>query len=156
MSGSVLHVRCRRDAGCWASAADTLVGKRFFFQLEYRVVICLQVTSFIREESRENMQIIVISLKEEFFSKADALLGVYSDVGHIFHVVYSVEIPPHWWVFPPLFSSWMVSCSAAFWPWTCVLTLWLKRRATTKRTRSPKQTEDRSPVARTFLHEWNH
>lgn len=26
------------------------------------------------------MQIIVISLKEEFFSKADALLGVYSDV----------------------------------------------------------------------------
>lgn len=26
------------------------------------------------------MQIIVISLKEEFFSKSDALLGVYSDV----------------------------------------------------------------------------
>lgn len=42
--------------------------------------IILQVTSFIREESRQNMQIIVISLKEEFFSKADALLGVYSDV----------------------------------------------------------------------------
>lgn len=42
--------------------------------------VCIQVTSFIREESRENMQIIVISLKEEFFSKADALLGVYSDV----------------------------------------------------------------------------
>ncbi|AWP07889.1 putative structural maintenance of chromosomes protein 1B-like isoform 2 [Scophthalmus maximus] len=39
-----------------------------------------KVTSFIREESRQNMQIIVISLKEEFFSKADALLGVYSDV----------------------------------------------------------------------------
>uniref|UniRef100_A0A7N8XW47 Structural maintenance of chromosomes protein n=1 Tax=Mastacembelus armatus TaxID=205130 RepID=A0A7N8XW47_9TELE len=39
-----------------------------------------KVTSFIREESRENMQVIVISLKEEFFSKADALLGVYSDV----------------------------------------------------------------------------
>ncbi|XP_074533996.1 structural maintenance of chromosomes protein 1B [Halichoeres trimaculatus] len=38
-----------------------------------------KVTSFIREESRTNMQIIVISLKEEFFSKADALLGVYSD-----------------------------------------------------------------------------
>ncbi|XP_041651704.1 structural maintenance of chromosomes protein 1B isoform X2 [Cheilinus undulatus] len=38
-----------------------------------------KVTSFIREESRKNMQIIVISLKEEFFSKADALLGVYSD-----------------------------------------------------------------------------
>ncbi|XP_028305642.1 structural maintenance of chromosomes protein 1B [Gouania willdenowi] len=38
-----------------------------------------KVTSFIREESIRNMQIIVISLKEEFFSKADALLGVYSD-----------------------------------------------------------------------------
>lgn len=43
-------------------------------------LVCIQVTSFIREESRENMQIIVISLKEEFFSKSDALLGVYSDV----------------------------------------------------------------------------
>lgn len=42
--------------------------------------VCIQVTSFIREESRNNMQIIVISLKEEFFSKSDALLGVYSDV----------------------------------------------------------------------------
>lgn len=29
------------------------------------------------------MQIIVISLKEEFFSKADALLGVYSDVKNL-------------------------------------------------------------------------
>uniref|UniRef100_A0A673CIB4 Structural maintenance of chromosomes protein n=1 Tax=Sphaeramia orbicularis TaxID=375764 RepID=A0A673CIB4_9TELE len=39
-----------------------------------------KVTSFIRHESSRNMQIITISLKEEFFSKADALLGVYSDV----------------------------------------------------------------------------
>lgn len=38
------------------------------------------MTSFIREETRENTQIIVISLKEQFFSKSDALLGVYSDV----------------------------------------------------------------------------
>uniref|UniRef100_A0A667YJS6 Structural maintenance of chromosomes protein n=1 Tax=Myripristis murdjan TaxID=586833 RepID=A0A667YJS6_9TELE len=42
-----------------------------------------KVTSFIREESRQNMQIIVISLKEEFFSRADALLGVYSDVSAV-------------------------------------------------------------------------
>uniref|UniRef100_A0A673CEP2 Structural maintenance of chromosomes 1B n=1 Tax=Sphaeramia orbicularis TaxID=375764 RepID=A0A673CEP2_9TELE len=35
-----------------------------------------KVTSFIRHESSRNMQIITISLKEEFFSKADALLGV--------------------------------------------------------------------------------
>ncbi|KAK0150277.1 Structural maintenance of chromosomes protein 1B [Merluccius polli] len=37
----------------------------------------MHVTSFIREESVERMQIIVISLKEEFYSQADALLGVY-------------------------------------------------------------------------------
>ncbi|XP_010768853.1 structural maintenance of chromosomes protein 1B-like [Notothenia coriiceps] len=37
-----------------------------------------RVTSFIREESRENFQIIIISLKEGFFSKSDALQGVYS------------------------------------------------------------------------------
>ncbi|XP_061532831.1 structural maintenance of chromosomes protein 1B [Phycodurus eques] len=38
-----------------------------------------KVTNFIREESRKKMQVIAISLKEEFFSKADALLGVYPD-----------------------------------------------------------------------------
>ncbi|KAG7257583.1 hypothetical protein CRUP_037398 [Coryphaenoides rupestris] len=35
------------------------------------------VTSFIREESKEGMQFIIISLKKEFYSRADALLGVY-------------------------------------------------------------------------------
>ncbi|KAI4881270.1 hypothetical protein NFI96_033789, partial [Prochilodus magdalenae] len=39
-----------------------------------------KVTNFIREQSRENFQIIVISLKEEFYSRSDALLGVYSEV----------------------------------------------------------------------------
>ncbi|XP_061107767.1 structural maintenance of chromosomes protein 1B [Conger conger] len=38
-----------------------------------------KVTSYIREKSREHFQIVVISLKEEFYSKADALLGVYSE-----------------------------------------------------------------------------
>uniref|UniRef100_A0A8C7LVV2 Structural maintenance of chromosomes protein n=1 Tax=Oncorhynchus mykiss TaxID=8022 RepID=A0A8C7LVV2_ONCMY len=38
-----------------------------------------KVTSFIREQSRESLQIIVISLKEEFYSRADALLGVYPE-----------------------------------------------------------------------------
>ena len=33
------------------------------------------------------MQIIVISLKEEFFSKSDALLGVYSDVTNVYIVL---------------------------------------------------------------------
>ncbi|XP_067292986.1 structural maintenance of chromosomes protein 1B [Pseudorasbora parva] len=37
-----------------------------------------KVTGFFRMMSRENCQIIVISLKEEFYSRADALLGVYS------------------------------------------------------------------------------
>ncbi|XP_073724742.1 structural maintenance of chromosomes protein 1B isoform X3 [Misgurnus anguillicaudatus] len=37
-----------------------------------------KVTGFFREMSRESCQIIVISLKEEFYSRADALIGVYS------------------------------------------------------------------------------
>lgn len=47
-------------------------------------LLWMQVTSFLQDESSSNMQIIVISLKEEFFSKADALLGVYSVVTNIF------------------------------------------------------------------------
>ncbi|KAJ7329449.1 hypothetical protein JRQ81_015623 [Phrynocephalus forsythii] len=35
-----------------------------------------KVSSFIRQQSHERFQIIVISLKEEFYSKADALIGV--------------------------------------------------------------------------------
>ncbi|TSS60401.1 Structural maintenance of chromosomes protein 1B [Bagarius yarrelli] len=37
-----------------------------------------QVTSFIREQSQNKFQFIIISLKEEFYSRSDALLGVYS------------------------------------------------------------------------------
>lgn len=47
-------------------------------------LLWIQVTSFLQDESSSNMQIIVISLKEEFFSKADALLGVYSVVTNNF------------------------------------------------------------------------
>uniref|UniRef100_A0A3Q2TN66 Structural maintenance of chromosomes protein n=1 Tax=Fundulus heteroclitus TaxID=8078 RepID=A0A3Q2TN66_FUNHE len=55
-----------------------------------------KVTSFMREESRENMQIIVISLKEEFFSKADALLGVYSDFdGCMFSRILTLDLRPY-------------------------------------------------------------
>ncbi|KAM9815022.1 structural maintenance of chromosomes protein 1B [Syngnathus typhle] len=36
-----------------------------------------KVTSFLREECQKNMRVIVISLKDEFFSKADILMGVY-------------------------------------------------------------------------------
>ncbi|XP_061576288.1 structural maintenance of chromosomes protein 1B [Cololabis saira] len=54
-----------------------------------------KVTSFIREESRQNMQIIVISLKEEFFSKADALLGVYSGFDeYMFSQILTLDLRP--------------------------------------------------------------
>ncbi|KAM6093503.1 structural maintenance of chromosomes protein 1B [Chlamydotis macqueenii] len=35
-----------------------------------------KVSSFIRDQAHEELQMIVISLKEEFYSKADALIGV--------------------------------------------------------------------------------
>uniref|UniRef100_A0A669DQW8 Structural maintenance of chromosomes protein 1B n=1 Tax=Oreochromis niloticus TaxID=8128 RepID=A0A669DQW8_ORENI len=55
-----------------------------------------KVTRFIREESRENMQIIIISLKEEFFSKADALLGVYSDFDEcMFSCILTLDLRPY-------------------------------------------------------------
>ncbi|KAK5927533.1 hypothetical protein CgunFtcFv8_012680 [Champsocephalus gunnari] len=55
-----------------------------------------KVTSFIREESRENLQIIVISLKEGFFSKADALQGVYSDFDEcMFSRILTLNLSPY-------------------------------------------------------------
>uniref|UniRef100_A0AAV2L1Q2 RecF/RecN/SMC N-terminal domain-containing protein n=1 Tax=Knipowitschia caucasica TaxID=637954 RepID=A0AAV2L1Q2_KNICA len=55
-----------------------------------------KVTSFIRDESRHNLQIIVISLKEEFFSKADALLGVYSDLDEwMFSRILTLDLRPY-------------------------------------------------------------
>ncbi|XP_062346866.1 structural maintenance of chromosomes protein 1B [Cinclus cinclus] len=42
-----------------------------------------KVSSFIREQAHEQLQMIVISLKEEFYCKADALMGVcpeYDDI----------------------------------------------------------------------------
>ncbi|XP_063068993.1 structural maintenance of chromosomes protein 1B-like [Engraulis encrasicolus] len=40
-----------------------------------------KVTGFIRDQCQEDFQVIVISLKEEFYSRADILLGVYSEPG---------------------------------------------------------------------------
>ncbi|XP_053110843.1 structural maintenance of chromosomes protein 1B isoform X2 [Hemicordylus capensis] len=39
-----------------------------------------KISSFITQQSQEKCQIIVISLKEEFYSKADALIGVCSQM----------------------------------------------------------------------------
>ncbi|XP_072256376.1 structural maintenance of chromosomes protein 1B [Pyxicephalus adspersus] len=38
-----------------------------------------KVTSYIKEQTRQHFQMVVISLKEEFFSKADALIGVCTE-----------------------------------------------------------------------------
>lgn len=35
------------------------------------------MASFIVERSRDEFQVIVISLKEEFYNKADALIGIF-------------------------------------------------------------------------------
>ncbi|KAM6973344.1 structural maintenance of chromosomes protein 1B [Aplochiton taeniatus] len=55
-----------------------------------------KVTSFIREQSRESLQIIVISLKEEFYSQADALLGVYSEFNEcMFSRMLTLDLSPY-------------------------------------------------------------
>lgn len=39
-----------------------------------------QVAAYIREQSESQFQCIVISLKEEFYNRADALIGIYPEV----------------------------------------------------------------------------
>ncbi|XP_014388663.1 PREDICTED: structural maintenance of chromosomes protein 1B isoform X2 [Myotis brandtii] len=38
-----------------------------------------QVSSYIKEQTQEQFQMIIISLKEEFYAKADALIGIYPE-----------------------------------------------------------------------------
>ncbi|XP_039319088.2 structural maintenance of chromosomes protein 1B isoform X2 [Saimiri boliviensis] len=38
-----------------------------------------QVSSYIKEQTQDHFQMIVISLKEEFYSRADALIGIYPE-----------------------------------------------------------------------------
>ncbi|XP_061750436.1 structural maintenance of chromosomes protein 1B [Nerophis ophidion] len=56
-----------------------------------------KVTKFIKEESiMWKMQFIVISLKEEFFHKADCLLGVYSDFDEqTFSRILTLDLRPY-------------------------------------------------------------
>ncbi|NXL67906.1 SMC1A protein, partial [Chordeiles acutipennis] len=42
-----------------------------------------KVANYIKEQSAANFQAIVISLKEEFYTKAQSLIGVYPEVGKI-------------------------------------------------------------------------
>jgi len=39
-----------------------------------------QVAGYIKEQSEQTFQCIVISLKEEFYHHADALVGIYPEV----------------------------------------------------------------------------
>ncbi|CDQ88337.1 unnamed protein product [Oncorhynchus mykiss] len=58
--------------------------------------LSVSVTSFIREQSRESLQIIVISLKEEFYSRADALLGVYPEFNEcMFSRMLTLDLSPY-------------------------------------------------------------
>ncbi|KAL2080887.1 hypothetical protein ACEWY4_022740 [Coilia grayii] len=57
---------------------------------------CTPVTGFIRDQCQEDFQVIVISLKEEFYSRADVLLGVYSEPGeNTCSRVLSLDLTPY-------------------------------------------------------------
>lgn len=43
-----------------------------------------KVADFIRDQSASEFQCIVISLKEQFYSRADALVGIYPEVKFFF------------------------------------------------------------------------
>lgn len=40
----------------------------------------LQVARYITNQTKDNFQCIVISLKEEFYCHADAVIGIYCEV----------------------------------------------------------------------------
>ncbi|XP_065499780.1 structural maintenance of chromosomes protein 1B [Caloenas nicobarica] len=55
-----------------------------------------KVSSFIREQAHERFQMIVISLKEEFYSKADALIGVCPERDDfMFSQVLTLDLTPY-------------------------------------------------------------
>lgn len=43
-------------------------------------ILNFKVACYIREQSDVSFQCIVISLKEEFYNRADALIGIYPEV----------------------------------------------------------------------------
>ena len=47
---------------------------------EYIIIVFSQVASYIQEQSVNDFQCIVISLKEEFYNHSDALVGIYPEV----------------------------------------------------------------------------
>lgn len=53
---------------------------RFEIYLSYDLII-VQVANYIQQQTDSKFQCIVISLKEEFYSHADSVIGIYSEVG---------------------------------------------------------------------------
>ncbi|XP_036905520.1 structural maintenance of chromosomes protein 1B [Sturnira hondurensis] len=52
-----------------------------------------KVSSYIKEQTQEQVQMIIISLKEEFYAKADALIGVYPEHDdHMFSRVLTLDL----------------------------------------------------------------
>lgn len=45
------------------------------------ILIIVQVANYIQQQTDSKFQCIVISLKEEFYSHADSVIGIYSEVG---------------------------------------------------------------------------
>uniref|UniRef100_A0A8C8ZFN2 Structural maintenance of chromosomes 1B n=1 Tax=Prolemur simus TaxID=1328070 RepID=A0A8C8ZFN2_PROSS len=55
-----------------------------------------QVSSYIKEQTQEQFQMIIISLKEEFYSKADALIGIYPEQDEcMFSRVLTLDLSPY-------------------------------------------------------------
>lgn len=51
------------------------------------------MAGYIKEQSERNFQCVVISLKEEFYHHADALIGIYPEASTVdFHVTKLIQI----------------------------------------------------------------
>lgn len=87
--GKVCKMICFSDL----SVLSMLLVKVFFFFFKWMLLITfkyklqliispctLKVANYIKDQSVQNFQAIVISLKEEFYTKADSLIGVYPEV----------------------------------------------------------------------------
>ncbi|KAM6151562.1 structural maintenance of chromosomes protein 1B-like [Rhynchocyon petersi] len=51
-----------------------------------------KVTSYIKEQTQEQSQMIIISLKEEFYSRADALIGIYPEEEGMFSRALTLDL----------------------------------------------------------------
>lgn len=56
-----------------------------FVIIDIKCVFLFQVARYIKEQTEKNFQCIVISLKEEFYCKADALVGITLEVSILLH-----------------------------------------------------------------------